>query len=283
MNPWKVESVQEFAFLNCPECEFKDKDEENFQDHAVKYHPKSSVLFKNASDIIISEQDSAIGSIIVNDIEINNEDVKIFQIDPVNYSTTAQTIFTQELEAYGNGQNPEFYIQVLENENVAPVENQAKKSFVNVAPLQEYDLKHTKERKERSVQALINVLEELGNDEYKCITCDKGFPKAIEMKKHCQQEHTDKDGYFICKHCPRKEKTLKELVRHIKTRHVSKKCQICGKVLKMSVFNLHMKGVHGDKYKKDWKCDRCDFATHCSKYLQSHKRFKHPSNKRRKF
>ena len=48
-NPWLVENVQEFSFLNCPECGFKVKEENLFQDHAVKNHSLSSVLFGSTS------------------------------------------------------------------------------------------------------------------------------------------------------------------------------------------------------------------------------------------
>ena len=44
-NPWLVKNVQAFSFLNCPECTFKVKDENLFQDHAIKNHSLSSVLF----------------------------------------------------------------------------------------------------------------------------------------------------------------------------------------------------------------------------------------------
>jgi DNA-directed RNA polymerase subunit RPC12/RpoP len=44
-NPWSVENIQAFSYLNCPECTFKVKEENLFQDHAVKNHSMSSVLF----------------------------------------------------------------------------------------------------------------------------------------------------------------------------------------------------------------------------------------------
>ena len=44
-NPWLVENIQEFSFLNCPECAFKVKEEDKFQDHAVRNHSQSSALF----------------------------------------------------------------------------------------------------------------------------------------------------------------------------------------------------------------------------------------------
>ena len=45
VNPWLVENVKAFSFLNCPECTFKVKEENLFQDHAMKNHSLSSVLF----------------------------------------------------------------------------------------------------------------------------------------------------------------------------------------------------------------------------------------------
>ena len=53
-NPWLVENIQEFSFLNCPECAFKVKEEDKFQDHAVRNHSQSSALFghNEASEFI---------------------------------------------------------------------------------------------------------------------------------------------------------------------------------------------------------------------------------------
>ena len=45
MNPWDVKNIHEFSFLNCPECNFKTKQEKFFQDHAIQNHPMSNVLF----------------------------------------------------------------------------------------------------------------------------------------------------------------------------------------------------------------------------------------------
>ena len=50
-NPWKVKSIQAFAFLKCPECDFNTKEETFFQDHAVEKHPLSFVLFGKIKSI----------------------------------------------------------------------------------------------------------------------------------------------------------------------------------------------------------------------------------------
>ena len=51
MNPWLVENIQEFLFLNCPECAFKSKEENIFQDHAVKNHSLSHIFFGQDSEV----------------------------------------------------------------------------------------------------------------------------------------------------------------------------------------------------------------------------------------
>jgi hypothetical protein len=65
-NPWLVENIQEFLFLNCPECVFQVKEEDIFQDHAVKNHSQSSVLFgksaKSEFIIVKTEPTSEISS-----------------------------------------------------------------------------------------------------------------------------------------------------------------------------------------------------------------------------
>ena len=52
-NPWNVGSINEFSYFNCPECTFHTKEDKNFQDHATRNHPLSSVLFCKGSKVII--------------------------------------------------------------------------------------------------------------------------------------------------------------------------------------------------------------------------------------
>ena len=48
-NPWKVESIQDFSCLKCPECIFFTKEENYFENHAIANHPLSSILFQEQS------------------------------------------------------------------------------------------------------------------------------------------------------------------------------------------------------------------------------------------
>ena len=49
-NPWFVDNVKKFLFLNCPECEFKTKKKNRFHDHAVEIHPSSVLLFNKINE-----------------------------------------------------------------------------------------------------------------------------------------------------------------------------------------------------------------------------------------
>ena len=43
-NPWSVESIEDFRFYNCPECDHKEPIKRNFLKHAIRCHPKSGEL-----------------------------------------------------------------------------------------------------------------------------------------------------------------------------------------------------------------------------------------------
>ena len=52
INPWSVNNIKEFLFLNCPECGFKTKVQNKFQDHAIENHPLSCTFFgSNTTDV----------------------------------------------------------------------------------------------------------------------------------------------------------------------------------------------------------------------------------------
>ena len=68
-NPWKVNSIDAFSYLKCPECEFDSKAESYFKRHAIKNHPLSHVFFGN--DTIDDNTSITILKYNPNDIEKN--------------------------------------------------------------------------------------------------------------------------------------------------------------------------------------------------------------------
>ena len=48
INPWNVESIEAFSYFKCPECSFLSQVKKYFEDHAVKNHLLSTILFGKA-------------------------------------------------------------------------------------------------------------------------------------------------------------------------------------------------------------------------------------------
>jgi hypothetical protein len=71
-NPWQVDNIEDFWFLNCPECTFKTKIQNDFQKHAVGNHTLSTVLFSDDSDILKNLNEA----IIKEEIGTNNSSHK---------------------------------------------------------------------------------------------------------------------------------------------------------------------------------------------------------------
>ena len=44
-NPWLVENIEAFSFYCCPECDFKSKDGDYFERHAMESHNESKIFF----------------------------------------------------------------------------------------------------------------------------------------------------------------------------------------------------------------------------------------------
>ena len=49
-NPWAVENIEAFSFYCCPECDFKSKDRDHFERHALESHNKAKSFFIMLND-----------------------------------------------------------------------------------------------------------------------------------------------------------------------------------------------------------------------------------------
>ena len=58
-NPWAVGHTKEFLMYNCPECEFKDKEEIKLLSHGLQNHSKAKEYFEK-NPTITNEQDKLI-------------------------------------------------------------------------------------------------------------------------------------------------------------------------------------------------------------------------------
>ena len=51
-SPWKIKSLYEFQYFNCPVCHFKTEyfKTQDFVDHAYASHPESTNYLRNVDD-----------------------------------------------------------------------------------------------------------------------------------------------------------------------------------------------------------------------------------------
>ena len=93
-NPWKVESIQNFLCLKCPECTFFTKEEKDFEIHAVINHPLSAALFDKtmvSSEIIVTEKEEVLGGVSdFNVFNINKDSIVLntSEDDPFDFKNT---------------------------------------------------------------------------------------------------------------------------------------------------------------------------------------------------
>ena len=90
-NPWRVESIQDFSCLKCPECAYFTKDESYFEVHAIETHPLSAILFDKTKPIrtyketvnkkVLDGEDH----VSVGDIKKEPNELHSFEEDPLNF------------------------------------------------------------------------------------------------------------------------------------------------------------------------------------------------------
>ena len=86
-NPWKVESIQAFYYLKCPECEFDTKEENSFKDHAIENHPMSHELFGKKS-VTLEEFDS----VMIKEEQISDCDEKENNCEQFDFRHTEMAV-----------------------------------------------------------------------------------------------------------------------------------------------------------------------------------------------
>jgi len=306
INPWQVESIQDFSFLKCPECTFDTKEEGTFQDHATENHPLSFVLFGKTC----------------------KENEEIF-VDPVFID------IKQELP----DNNESNHSESVEKSDAEDGENVSDNFlFKSSANHSEYAYEHVKPKKENTVHkklktfkcqidsCLSRYVDKRGlkkhqekvhsilpeeKKSFNCSTCDYVGNSKLELKLHIDNVHEGKKikpllcticGWrgtwpaalkfhiqnvhegkksHVCNTCSKGFGTSFHLNEHISTVHEkikSHQCPVCGKSfgVKQNLDN-HIKGVH--EKNKPHKCTLCEYAGTNRNQLQNHLKEVHEENK----
>ena len=232
INPWNVESIEAFSYFKCPECSFLSQVKKYFEDHAVKNHILSTVLFGKGienlhhDDELTSEKCE---SIIIegtpklsNQLEINdsydsfeedgsddkNEDRFEDHSMIRDRKMRVPIIKTEECETdvvIDDGSN-NFFEEVDTNTDPLTLANMVKGGFEDISkksrskPFGCNDCHVRFERKGKLMKHVLSVHE--GKISHKCSICEICFSckeqlqihfSAVHEEKNCETSNTDSD------------------------------------------------------------------------------------------
>ena len=96
-NPWAVDSIKDFWFLNCPECDFKGKEENCFLHHANEEHSLSWILLEKSVEIDpLGNSSMKNASTKFNGSTIKNEPMEDFEIKASELEQDSYNLFVKE-------------------------------------------------------------------------------------------------------------------------------------------------------------------------------------------
>ena len=57
MNPWNVDTLEEFLYFCCPECDLRDQSKVTFLQHALEKHPEAKDYVIQFNEFIVKEEE----------------------------------------------------------------------------------------------------------------------------------------------------------------------------------------------------------------------------------
>jgi len=278
-NPWQVDSVQAFAFLNCPECTFKTREETFFQEHAVNTHPMCFVLFGQTE-------------VIVEEVTIDDSNKREYYIEVKGNEVPSKEELATALASFEDN-------SIIENESAntltaSIVKNETKVlvQFEDQIDQQETVRNEIIEREEetedlkpqikpvfkKEKKSLSQLLENLDDsDRFTCYYCDKEFSNRKYLHLH-YKKHLDSNGKLPCRHCEKTAATFRKIQSHIYQHHNPYECKECNKTfVNQGSYARHRRTIHANKSLKKFQCEHCHYSTHARQYLHEHKQRVHTS------
>ena len=178
-NPWQVVNIDVFHLWCCPECKYQCPQKPEFEDHALKYHPKSSVLIRRPTiktEPIDSDQ---------HDYDLPYHDSTLLEVNLKELDQNPE--FHQNLEL---NRNPEAVL--IKQEINSPIDDD---NHANIGEKHELP-----EVEDDDDDPLVN-----DNGKESCPFCQKTFLTKIDKKNHMLAKHRNKNtGHLlpvICGNC----------------------------------------------------------------------------------
>ena len=263
LNPWQVDSIQEFYVLKCPECTFIHQEESSFQEHAVENHPLSADFFGKKTEEgsfkkPTNEKKRKISTVDNKGCSIESKPRKKPKIDDCNQKNESNDVLIAiKEEISGTRIDQEISEQILEKENDVKVEN------IN-------DLK-TLATVNQSNDALIDqeaiLIPRNDHEKSKPMLENEKYLKLEKFNVRIPSETVNNIG-------PRTNQ-LSEIFQVPKVPEVSvhdtkrHKCLYCGEIfMRRKNLKNHITSVH--EAPKPYHCPHCNASFENKEVLQSH-------------
>ena len=260
LNPWCLESVNDFLFYCCVECSYRDKNEQTFIQHATVYHPKSREMFSTDADTKCSNVDEPGEDVN----ELSNEDFKSDDTSNTTkeeyHETISDVIGSVRFKCSFCDYKSKYKQAVTHHAERIHLKKRhftcdlCQKDFHQECDLRKHkSAVHERQRK------------------FVCETC--GFPCVTKqsLEKHVHSKHIKK--LLQCHHCEYSETSSKRFYNHSIAHSKSLTClpmlcKLCSRAFENDfVLGLHIEFDH--QAPKFW-CDKCGKQFSTKKGLNFH-------------
>ena len=310
-NPWKMRSIYDLQYFNCPSCIFKDPSKQEIVNHAYDFHPESIEHLMNISDNSLMDISLPWVIIVKKEMETEVEQNENFGEYPLNIECLPDIKSGNDYVEYVKKEKTETFDEnvlvpdtILEYDNTKTINEQSNFGIkVEVSDENGYKTNYgnvhvkTVQKRQRkrkyNIEAVTKLVEGSGIEDiknaqlkgemweniakdYQKITGKVTTGHAIRMRwKNFKYNRNEQFKNWKCKICNEVFESFSDLKDHTKIhRHENHKCEICSKLFsKKSNLQHHIRSVHEGV--KNHLCEFCDKAFSQASDLKKHMRNKH--------
>ena len=303
-NPWKISSMYDLQYFNCPSCIFKNPSKQEIFNHAYNFHPESIEHLMNISDnslmdillpwdiVVKKETETNVEqNVNIGEHPLNIECLPDIKSEPFDDVTEHNEFGKDPLPFEINHQMMDYQENFKDEKNMklTSTDPEVKKSkwkklkqkYECVDGLYKCDQCNKTFKQPDYLRNHNAFVHGIGNRKsHQCNECSKVFKRSADFKRHVNIVHRGiKD--FQCNLCGKSFDKSIHLKEHIQVVHegIKFKCEICGdEVASSYTLKIHMKRLHQEN-SKTFLCDKCSFAAFSKTELEVHVEAVHEAGK----
>ena len=289
-NPWSCQSLYDYLYFCCPECDSKCQIKQDFVNHAIDEHPESLSFFRLIEDNSIEDvhlpnhhedgSDEFVKPVIDVKVEVD-EDIENHETEGENDSN--RVIEDLCLKVENQDVVPEDISAPVKSTKNRKKNLKRDKANISKDPKKPklctlcgetfaltYQLKVHELRKHEITSDFIT--ERTGDVKIQCDNCQETFETTSKLNEHAMTCGNEDPKTFSCSLCGLQLAAGKAFLIHMKIDHGqinAVSCNFCGKCLSQeSALKYHIKVTHEKQF--DHMCDTCGSGFGSLGALKSH-------------